>query len=231
MDELIRQIGQYPGSVMNTLSLAHTVLAVSLSFVLSLLIALVYRETHSGTSYSQSYVHTLIIMSVVTSLIMIIIGSNIARAFSLVGALSIIRFRSAIKETRDVAFIFLIMAIGMACGTRFYETAVLFTAMIAAIIFFLAKTNFGAKSTVELVLKILVNKSLDYEKALRDKFSEYLAGHTLLSVESASEDTHELVYSVRFRKNVREQILLDALQAEEWCRRVTLITGLQNVQI
>jgi hypothetical protein len=231
MDELIRQIGQYPGSVINTLSLAHTVLAVSLSFVLSLLVALVYRETHSGTSYSQSYVHTLVIMSVVTSLIMIIIGSNIARAFSLVGALSIIRFRSAIKETRDVAFIFLVMAIGMACGTRFYETAVLFTAMMAAIIFFLSKINFGAKPVSEVMLKILVLKSLDYEKAFHGIFPEYLASYALVSVESSAEETLELVYSARFRKNVREQDFLDAVQAAECCRRVALITGLQNVEI
>ena len=84
------------------------------------MIGLVYRLTHRGISYSQSYVQTLVMMGMVVSLIMLVVGSNIARAFALVGALSIIRFRNAIKETRDVGFIFFAMAIGMATGTRFY---------------------------------------------------------------------------------------------------------------
>ena len=84
MDELIRQLGQYPGSATATVSMVQTIAAVLLSFVLALIIAFIYKATHTGTSYSQSFFHTLIIMSVVVSLIMIIIGSNIARAFSLV---------------------------------------------------------------------------------------------------------------------------------------------------
>ena len=83
-----------------------------LSFVLSLVIGYIYQITYRGSSYSQAYVHTLVIMSMVVAVIMLVIGSNIARAFSLVGALSIIRFRNAMKETRDVGFIFFAMAIG-----------------------------------------------------------------------------------------------------------------------
>ena len=94
-----------------------------LSFVLCAVVGFVYRVTHRGISYSQTYVQTLVFMGMVVSLVMLVVGSNIARAFALVGALSIIRFRNAIKETRDVGFIFLAMAIGMATGTRFYILA------------------------------------------------------------------------------------------------------------
>ncbi len=82
------------------------VLTIVLSFALSLAIAWVYRATHRGTSYSQTFVQTLIILAMVVGIVMLIIGSNIARAFTLVGALSIVRFRNAVKETRDVGFIF-----------------------------------------------------------------------------------------------------------------------------
>src|SRR5690242_15916792 len=91
---------------------------LALSFVLSAAAATAYKATHRGTSYSQSFAQTLVLMGMITSLIMLIIGSNIARAFSLVGALSVIRFRNAVKETRDVGFMFFVMAVGMACGTR-----------------------------------------------------------------------------------------------------------------
>ncbi|WP_035701031.1 DUF4956 domain-containing protein, partial [Glycomyces tenuis] len=79
-------------------------ISLSLSFVLSCAIGIVYRRTHRNVSYSQSYVQTMIVMGVIIAVIMLIIGSNVARAFALVGALSIIRFRNALKETRDVGY-------------------------------------------------------------------------------------------------------------------------------
>ena len=82
------------------------------------------KITHRGTSYTQSFVFTLVLNGMVVALVMLIVGLNIARAFSLVGALSIIRFRNAVKETHDVGFIFFTMAIGMAVGTQFYTLAI-----------------------------------------------------------------------------------------------------------
>ena len=84
-----------------TFSVGDIAIALSLSFVLSAMIGWVYRMTHRNISYSQSYVQTLVILGMIISLIMLVVGSNIARAFALVGALSVIRFRNAIKETRD----------------------------------------------------------------------------------------------------------------------------------
>lgn len=81
-------------------------LALTLSFVTSLGASKAYTETHWGISYSQSYVHTVVVTAVVVSVIVLIVGSNVARAFSVVRALSIIRFRNAIKESRDVGFVF-----------------------------------------------------------------------------------------------------------------------------
>jgi uncharacterized membrane protein YhiD involved in acid resistance len=214
-----------------TVTLAHTAAAVLLSFALSLVMAYVYRVTHSGTSYSQSYVHTLVIMTVVVSLIMIIIGSNIARAFSLVGALSIIRFRSAIKETRDVAFIFMAMAIGMACGTRFYDIAILFTALMAGIVFFLTKLEIGAKPSAEALLKVTAAKDFDHESSLRDAFYEHLDSFSLLAVETAGDDQNEIVYTVQLKRTATEGSLLDRIRELEGCERASVVTGYQNLNV
>ena len=105
MDEMLKELEKLK-DMTSAFTMWDVALALILSFILALIIGKVYKETHKGVSYSQSYVHTLVIMAVVVSLIMLIIGSNIARAFSLVGALSIIRFRNAVKETRDVGFVF-----------------------------------------------------------------------------------------------------------------------------
>src|SRR5689334_24658379 len=122
MDELIKEMERFK-DLTSAFTLTDVAIVLALSGLLSLLTAGIYRFTHRGTSYSQSFAQTLVMMGMVTALIMLIIGSNIARAFSLVGALSVIRFRNAVKETRDVGFMFFVMAIGMACGTRFYLLA------------------------------------------------------------------------------------------------------------
>ena len=87
-------------------SVLDVVLVMVLGFALSAFIGWIYKITHRGTSYTQSFVFTLVLNGMVVAMVMMIVGSNIARAFSLVGALSIIRFRNAVKETRDVGFIF-----------------------------------------------------------------------------------------------------------------------------
>ncbi len=93
------------------------VLTITLSFALSLIIGWIYKITHRGVSYSQSYVQTLVMMAMVVSIVMLIIGSNIAQAFTLVGACR--SYASATpSKRRDVGYIFFAMAIGMACGLR-----------------------------------------------------------------------------------------------------------------
>lgn len=82
-------------------------LVLVISFVMSAFIGWIYKITHRGTSYTQSFVFTLVLNGIIVAVVMLIVGSNIARTFSLVGALSIIRFRNAVKEACNMGFIFL----------------------------------------------------------------------------------------------------------------------------
>ncbi len=83
----------------------------------------------------------IVLLGLVVAIVMLIVGTDIARAFTLVGALSIVRFRNAIKETRDVGYIFYIMAVGIACGTRFYALGVFFTLIGCGLLYFMFKTQ------------------------------------------------------------------------------------------
>lgn len=139
-----------------TFSVADVVAAMALSFILSTVIGYTYRYTHRNVSYSQSYVQTLVIVGMIVALIMLVVGSNLARAFSLVGALSVVRFRNAVKETRDVGFIFLAMAIGMACGARFYTLAAVGAIVICAVILVMHKFNWFALNVQRQVVKVQV---------------------------------------------------------------------------
>ena len=91
-----------------------------LSFILGVLISLIYKKTHKGLSYSQSFMVTNIFVAVIVCMVIMIIGNSLARAFALVGALSIIRFRTVVKDTKDTAYIFWSLAAGMAAGTGSY---------------------------------------------------------------------------------------------------------------
>jgi uncharacterized membrane protein YhiD involved in acid resistance len=138
------------------------VLVMVLSFALSAFIGWVYKITHRGTSYTQSFVFTLVLNGMIVALVMLIVGSDIARAFSLVGALSIIRFRNAVKETRDVGFIFFTMAIGMAVGTRFYLLAVIGTIFISPVILLMTRHNWFAREMSSHILHIQVPNGTEF---------------------------------------------------------------------
>jgi uncharacterized membrane protein YhiD involved in acid resistance len=202
------------------------------SFVLSMLLAWAYKQTHRGLSYSTSFVHAMIIMGVTVSIIMLIIGSNIARAFSLVGALSIIRFRTAIKDPRDVAFIFMTMAVGMACGTGFILLGAAFTLFAIPMVYFLYRFDIGSMPTAEVLLKVHLPDGVDYHAAFNDVFARFLSDHALLSVETIQGGTAlELVYSVQFKKDADERGFLDAVRTVNRNSKVTLLSGQQNVNV
>lgn len=206
--------------------------ALGLSLALSLAIAAVYRITHRGASYSQSYAHTLIIMAIVIAAIMVIVGSSIARAFSLVGAMSIIRFRNAVKETRDIGFIFVVMAIGMACGTRFYALAALMTLVICAVLMLLYRGNLFGKPNASRILCVRMPADRDHESALKPVFSQFLDDSSLISMESVASGTLlELVYSVVLKGSAEPQQMLQRLRLANENQKVSLLLGQQEADL
>ncbi len=195
------------------LTLWETVFALAMSLVCSAIIGWVYRFTHKGIGYSQSYVQALILTSLVTTVIMMVIGSNIARAFSLVGALSIIRFRNAIKETRDVAFIFFAMAIAMANGTRFPAVALTATGFISSVLVVLSFSNFGRNvKNTERLLRVQLPPGVDPEAALSPVLQKLFDDYSIVLVESVKQGLFtEVLYSVRPSPGVSPASVVDAI--------------------
>ena len=216
----------------NVFSVEDIVLVTILSFVLSLAIGWVYKVTYKGVSYTQSYVHTLTMMSMVVAIIMLIIGSNIARAFTLVGALSIVRFRNAIKDTRDVGFIFFTMAIGMACGTRFYLLAIFATIIICLLWLALSALNLFTKDVKEQILKVRLPADMRYDSLFESTFSKYLARFSLIAVETVQAGMlTELVYGIELKRQADGQAFLNELRELNDNNKVALITGFHEVDI
>ena len=231
MDDLLKEL-EKTGDLSGNITFLDVTFVLALSFVLGLGITWIYRFTHRGVSYSQGYAHTLVIMTTVVSMIMLIIGSNIARAFALVGALSVIRFRNAMKETRDTGFVFLGMAVGMAVGTRFYLLAVFSTAVLSAFIVALYKFNMFAKEIRERILRVQVPADHDHEAVLEEPFRKFLDEQRIISIETVRAGAlNEVVYSVVMKRNASPQALLEAIRARNGNQKATLILGQQEIDI
>jgi uncharacterized membrane protein YhiD involved in acid resistance len=213
-------------------TVTDVVISMVLSFILCSAIGWVYQVTHRGASYAQSYVHTLVLNGMVVAVIMLIIGSNIARAFALVGALSIIRFRNAVKETRDVGFIFFSMAVGMAIGTKFYLLAVITAVVICLVILIMTRFNWYARKVVSQILRVQVPNNAPFDSLFDNLFLKYTSSSELISVDSVHGGMlTELTYSVGLKKQSKIQEFLTELKRLNDNNRVTLIAGYNSTDL
>ena len=207
-------------------------LVMVLSFALSALIGWIYKITHRGTSYTQSFVFTLVLNGMIVALVMLVIGSDIARAFSLVGALSIIRFRNAVKETRDVGFIFFTMAIGMAVGTGFYLLAVAGTIFISLVILLMTRQNWYARELSSHILHIQIQNGAPFEKLFDTTLAKYTSTSELISADSIQSGTlTELTYSIGLKKSAEVQDFLTEIGSLNGNNRVTLVAGYNGTDL
>ena len=158
-----------------------------LSCILGIIISTIYKITHKGLSYSQSFMLTIVFVTVVVCMVMMVIGNNLARAFALVGALSIIRFRTVIKDTKDIIYIFWSLAAGMACGTGSYFLALVSAVLITIIAYILFKTNYGSIYKSEFILQFRYNIADGEDTSYIKKLSEYCNTHNLLNSEPSSD--------------------------------------------
>ena len=179
----------------------------NIDFVFSFFIALIsatiisysYKLTHSGYSFSPNFIVSIILTAGIISLIMIIIGSNIARAFALVGAMSIVRFRNPVKETRDLVYIFAAIASGMAAGTGFFSMSILFAVLflLTSLIF----NYFSHKLSANMIYIISVNCNNEVRKNFEESLKKYSQKYLFLSLTSYKEDNGngEYTYEVELK--------------------------------
>jgi hypothetical protein len=133
---------------------ASLIIALLLAFACGHVIAWMYMFTHTGLSYSRSYVDTLILMPVIVSLVMLILANNLVLAFGLMAIFAMVRFRSILRDTLDTAYVLGVIVIGLACGTLKFTSAVIGCLAMAAIMFYFWLTGFGTRHRYDLILNI-----------------------------------------------------------------------------
>jgi chromate transport protein ChrA len=205
------------------ITLSTALLTIAVSFVLGIAISWTYMKTGDKNGYSQGFSLTLVIVPAVIAVIVLLIGSNIARAFSLAGTFSLIRFRSAPGDPKDIAYVLFTMAAGLACGAGYFAYALLFTAFLCLLMFVLKMINFGAGKTTQKLLKITIPEDLDYEGIFDDLFERFTSAHQLVKVKTTDLGSlYQLVYRVTMEEDVRQKAFLDELRCRNGNLNISL---------
>src|SRR3989344_7764059 len=164
--------------------------------ILGTITAFFYKRTHQGVSYSQSFVNSLVLIAIITSTAIMIIGNSLTRAFGLIGAFSVIRFRTAVKDTRDVAFLFFSLVEGLAAGTGNYQIALIALIVFLLTVIILTRGKFGKYTGFDYLLSFQSStKTKDKKAAYLDLFKQYLADHMLLSLRSTDDSQISTAYN------------------------------------
>jgi len=203
------------------LTVTHALLTFGIAILLGAVISFTYMRTQAA--YSPSFTLTMMVLPTIVAIIILLIGSNIARAFSLAGAFSIIRFRSAPGDSKDISYVLFSMAAGLACGVGAYGYAVLFTVCLCILMFVLKAMNFGANKAQTKLLKVTIPENLGYEEAFDEVFRKFGVGYELKKVRTTELGSlYEVVYAVNIGPQTDQKELLDAVRTRNGNLDITL---------
>lgn len=212
-------------------TLGDIVVNTVVAFLLGLFVAALYRATHREMSTSFSFINTLVLLSMLMSLVMMVIGNNIARAFGLAGAMSIIRFRTAVKDTRDTAFVFFALGAGMAAGTGNILLAISGSSLVGLFIGMLHWARHGTTEGDEYLLSFLMLPADDDDGNLAYLYDldNYCRRWQLVSLKSERMGEFvKLSFLVSMKKTGQSQHLINALSNVEGIHRVAMVLGEQG---
>ncbi|QKG77211.1 DUF4956 domain-containing protein [Streptococcus canis] len=186
MKHLLRNILEQNGN----LSFQDMVLHILVAALLSGAIYISYAYTHSGMAYSKKFNVSLMTLTVLTATVMTVIGNNVALSLGMVGALSVVRFRTAIKDSRDTAYIFWTIVVGICCGVGDYVVASLGSGVIFILLWIMGRV----RNENRLLLIVRCDRSL--EVAVEGVFFQYFAGRAIQRVKNSTADSIEMIFEI-----------------------------------
>lgn len=203
---------------------------IVLTFVLTIIAAWVYKKTHRSLSFSPSFVFTLILIGPIITAVMMVIGNSIARAFGAFGAFSLIRFRTVVKDTKDMAFVFWVLALGMAVGTDNYVVALSILILVAVFIFVLTKINFGSLQKNNYILSFSLNGDSSQKEVYKSLFDKYLKLYNLLNLKTSAEGRLNYTFEVKSDSKKKINEFISELEKINGLEQVDLLAIKDNVE-
>lgn len=197
----------------STLPIGNVIICLIVAMLLGIVLCGSYIFVTYKTGTSQSFCISMIVLPVVVAAVVILVGGNIARAFSMAGVFTLVRFRSMPGDSKDLSFVFGSMAIGIASGLG-YLTIAASIALFLAFIFIVTNIIGLGKIKIEMkMLKIVIPEDLNYTEVFNDIFAQYIKTITLQRVKTTNLGAlYELSYLVTLKKDVSEKNFLDELR-------------------
>lgn len=208
------------------------VYALMLAFVLGTMIAVAYIKTFHGLSYSRNFVHCLVLCPVVVSVAMQAIGDNLARGIGMVGAISLLRFRSSLKDPRDMFFLFASLTVGVACGVHSYAIGTIGGFGFILSVMVLSQTPFGESNQYDGIIRFNFPSSLRNSKDLESLFAQYCKQFALVTLrETAQGDRLDYAYQIKLKRGTTSEEFIHRLKDLESVKGVTLMLQEATVEV
>lgn len=191
--------------------------------IIGLVIGITYMFACKKSGYNKEFIVGLVLLPAIVSVVIMLIGSNVARAFSMAGAFALVRFRSAPGNAKDIAVVFFAMASGLACGLGYITFAVIFTVVIILVLVTLSITDFADKNAGKRQLRITIPENLNYTHAFDGIFDNFLSSKELTKVKTTNMGTmFELTYIIEMNKDINEKEFIDSLRVVNGNLNITL---------
>ncbi len=190
-------------SLSGELTLFHAVMGLFIAFILTFILALIYKVIHREKNDCHVIMHSMIFISVILAGAMMVIGNNLAIAFGLVGAVSIIRFRTAVRNYIDMSFIFVSIVVGMASGLDFYAVAVLITVFVGSLMLILNFLKFGMSPPISN--EYIMTLEFKGEKSFSEEFFKEIKGFKDLKISFIEYRTSKNRQKVKYKIQVSDE--------------------------
>ncbi|SFR70984.1 DUF4956 domain-containing protein [Anaeromicropila populeti] len=193
-----------------TLQLSDALICTCTSLVLGLIIAYTYMLS---SSYSKNFVITLALLPALVQIVIMMVNGNLGTGVAVLGAFSLVRFRSIPGSSREITSIFFAMSVGLATGMGYIGFAILFTIIIGTVLLVLSKSKFGEAQSKDKNLKITIPENLDYTEVFDDIFRKYTGKAVLESVKTTNLGSmYELVYRISLKDVNKQKDMIDELR-------------------
>lgn len=209
------------------ISTKEALICIAVALGMGLIISLVYIFSDRTRRISNNFAITLVILPAIVAVVIMLVGSNVARAFSMAGAFTLVRYRSVPGDSKDITSVFFVMAIGLATGLGYIKFAIVMTGLIGAAYLVLMLSGFAVMKVTEKTLKITIPENLNYQGAFDDLFEEFTTKRSLERVRTTNLGSlYELTYIIMMKKDADEKKFIDELR----CRNGNLNIILCNTE-
>lgn len=203
-----------------------------IAFLLSSLIALTYERTFQGLSYSRGLVQSMILGSIVSCLLMIAIGDNIARGIGIVGSLAIIRFRTNLRDPRDLVFLFASLGVGVASGVQSYVTAIIGALMFCLVVFVLYISPFGTRRKHDGLVRFQIPSGTQATGEVTAILQNYTKTFVLVAMRSVAQgQVVDYAYQVKLADPDDNLVLIQHLERIDGIRGITYTNQEATVEV